>query len=116
LGEEGPRGDEDRARGGNVSDAEVVAVRGGAIGESLDGVQGIEGKTVIDATNLLGVSPPRGLLVERRIREVEDERSDGEVFQRQLRCAALRLDWRSGLDPEQLVVWPMRRHERLSSN
>ena len=47
--------------GGDVSDAEamVVAVHGGTIREALDNVQGIEGKTVIDATNLLGVSPQR---------------------------------------------------------
>ncbi len=45
--------------GGDVSDAEavVVAVPGGAIAEALDNVQGIEGKSVIDATNLLGVAP-----------------------------------------------------------
>jgi 8-hydroxy-5-deazaflavin:NADPH oxidoreductase len=48
--------------GGNVSDVEavVVAVPGGAISEALDNVQGIEGKTVIDATNLPGVEPPEG--------------------------------------------------------
>src|ERR687894_1807678 len=48
--------------GGDVSDVEavLVAVPGGAIREALDNVQGIEGKTVIDATNLLGVSPPEG--------------------------------------------------------
>ena len=48
--------------GGDVSDAEavVVAVPGGAIAEALDNVQGIEGKTVIDATNLVGVDPPAG--------------------------------------------------------
>ena len=47
---------------GNVSDVEavVVAVPGGAITEALDNVQGIEGKTVIDATNLVGVEPPEG--------------------------------------------------------
>jgi len=47
--------------GGDVSDAEavVVAVPGGAIAEALDNVQGIEGKTVIDATNLWGVDPQR---------------------------------------------------------
>jgi len=38
----------------------VVAVPGDTIREALDNVQGIEGKTVIDATNLLGVSPPEG--------------------------------------------------------
>jgi predicted dinucleotide-binding enzyme len=48
--------------GGDVSDVEavVVAVPGGAITEALDNVQGIEGKTVIDATNLVGVDPPEG--------------------------------------------------------
>jgi predicted dinucleotide-binding enzyme len=48
--------------GGDVSDAEavVVAVPGGAIAEALDNVQGIEGKTVVDATNLIGADPPAG--------------------------------------------------------
>jgi len=48
--------------GGDVSDAEavLVAVPGGAIAETLDNVQGIDGKTVIDATNLVGVEPPAG--------------------------------------------------------
>jgi 8-hydroxy-5-deazaflavin:NADPH oxidoreductase len=48
--------------GGDVSDAEavLVAVPGGAIAEALDNVQGIDGKTVIDATNLVGVEPPAG--------------------------------------------------------
>ena len=48
--------------GGDVSDADavLVAVPGDAIAEALDNVQGIEGKTVIDATNLLGVDPPAG--------------------------------------------------------
>jgi len=48
--------------GGEVSDAEVVllAVPGGAISEALDKLSGIEGKTVIDATNLYGVVPPAG--------------------------------------------------------
>ena len=46
--------------GGDVSEAEavLVAVPGGAITQALDDVQGIEGKTVIDATNLVGVDPP----------------------------------------------------------
>jgi 8-hydroxy-5-deazaflavin:NADPH oxidoreductase len=48
--------------GGDVSEAEavLVAVPGGAIAEALDAVRGIEGKTVIDATNLVGVDPPEG--------------------------------------------------------
>jgi predicted dinucleotide-binding enzyme len=48
--------------GGDVSDAEAVliAVPGGAVGEALDQVQGLEGKTVLDATNLVGAEPPAG--------------------------------------------------------
>ena len=48
--------------GGDIADVEavVVAVPGGAIPEALDNVQGIEGKTVIDATNLIGADPPAG--------------------------------------------------------
>jgi hypothetical protein len=48
--------------GGDVSDPEVVllAVPGGAIVEALEKVQGMEGRTVIDATNLYGVVPPAG--------------------------------------------------------
>jgi predicted dinucleotide-binding enzyme len=33
---------------------------GGAIADALDKLQGIEGKTVIDATNLIGIDPPTG--------------------------------------------------------
>jgi 8-hydroxy-5-deazaflavin:NADPH oxidoreductase len=48
--------------GGDVSDAEAVliAVPGGAVADALESVQGIEGKTVIDATNLIGAEPPGG--------------------------------------------------------
>lgn len=48
--------------GGDVSDAEVVlfAVPGGAIAEAVDNVQGLDGKIVIDATNLFGTEPPAG--------------------------------------------------------
>jgi 8-hydroxy-5-deazaflavin:NADPH oxidoreductase len=48
--------------GGDVSEAQVVlvAVPGGAIAEALESLQGIEGKTVIDATNRYGVEPPTG--------------------------------------------------------
>lgn len=48
--------------GGDVSDAEavLVAVPGGAVADALDGAKGIEGKTVIDATNLSGAEPPSG--------------------------------------------------------
>ena len=48
--------------GGDVSDAEavLVAVPGGAVGDALEKVDGIRGKTVIDATNLVGADPPSG--------------------------------------------------------
>jgi 8-hydroxy-5-deazaflavin:NADPH oxidoreductase len=48
--------------GGEVSDADavLVAVPGGAIAHAFDNVQGIAGKTVIDATNLVGSEPPSG--------------------------------------------------------
>jgi 8-hydroxy-5-deazaflavin:NADPH oxidoreductase len=48
--------------GGDVSDAEavLVAVPGGAVAEALDNVQGLSGKTVIDATNVVGADPPAG--------------------------------------------------------
>lgn len=48
--------------GGDVShaDAVLLAMPGGAIAAALDGVRGIEGKTTIDATNLVGASPPAG--------------------------------------------------------
>lgn len=48
--------------GGDVSDADavLVAVPGAAIADAIGGARGIEGKTVIDATNLVGVEPPAG--------------------------------------------------------
>jgi len=48
--------------GGDVSDADavLVAVPGGAIADAFDRLQGFEGKTVIDATNLYNVTPPDG--------------------------------------------------------
>ena len=48
--------------GGNVSDADVVliAVPGGALAEAFSALAGIEGKTVIDATNLIGANAPAG--------------------------------------------------------
>jgi predicted dinucleotide-binding enzyme len=48
--------------GGDVSDAEavLVAVPGGEIEDALDKVQGLEGKTAIDATNLFGAPRPSG--------------------------------------------------------
>jgi predicted dinucleotide-binding enzyme len=48
--------------GGDVSDADAVlfAVPGGAVAEALENVNGLEGKTVVDATNLVGSEPPDG--------------------------------------------------------
>ena len=48
--------------GGDVSDADVVlvAVPGGAVAEAFDRLRGVEGKTVIDATNLYNVTAPDG--------------------------------------------------------
>src|SRR6476620_4078522 len=48
--------------GGDVSEADavLVAVPGGAIADAFDNLQGFEGKTTIDATNLYNVTPPDG--------------------------------------------------------
>src|SRR3954463_7459603 len=48
--------------GGDVSDADAVliAVPGAAVADALESVQGIEGKTGVDATNLIGAEPPGG--------------------------------------------------------
>jgi len=48
--------------GGDVSGADVVllAMPGGAVADALTDLHGIEGKTVIDATNLVGATPPSG--------------------------------------------------------
>src|SRR4051794_27778901 len=48
--------------GGEISGAEAVllAVPGDAIADALEKLRGIEGRTVIDATNLYGVQPPDG--------------------------------------------------------
>lgn len=50
------------SEGGDVSAAELVllAIPGGAVEGALDKVTGVEGKTVIDATNLWQVDPPTG--------------------------------------------------------
>lgn len=48
--------------GGDVSGADVVlmAVPGAAVGDAFESVSGWDGKTVIDATNLIGTEPPDG--------------------------------------------------------
>jgi 8-hydroxy-5-deazaflavin:NADPH oxidoreductase len=48
--------------GGDVSGADVVlvAVPGGSVAEAFEAVSGWDGKTVIDATNVLGAQPPEG--------------------------------------------------------
>jgi predicted dinucleotide-binding enzyme len=48
--------------GGDVTDADavLVAVPGTAVADAFETVDGWEGKTVIDATNLIGAEPPGG--------------------------------------------------------
>jgi 8-hydroxy-5-deazaflavin:NADPH oxidoreductase len=48
--------------GGDVSDADgvLLAVAGGVIADALDGVTGLEGKTLVDATNLIQGEYPEG--------------------------------------------------------
>lgn len=48
--------------GGDVSgaDAVLIAVPGTAVAQALDALQGLEGKTVIDATNIVRAAPPDG--------------------------------------------------------
>jgi 8-hydroxy-5-deazaflavin:NADPH oxidoreductase len=48
--------------GGDVSgcDAVLMAVPGGAVGNAFETVSGWDGKTVLDATNLVGAEPPDG--------------------------------------------------------
>jgi hypothetical protein len=48
--------------GGDVSSAEAVllAAPGGAVAEAMGKVRGLDGKTVIDATNRGGTTPPDG--------------------------------------------------------
>ena len=49
-----------RIGGADILDAVLLAVPGEAIADALDGLRGIEGKTFIDPTNLLGVSHQEG--------------------------------------------------------
>src|SRR3954466_8393269 len=66
LGDLWERAGHDVARfgkeGGDVSDADavLVAVPGAGVADALEKVQGLNGKTVIDATNLIGGEPPAG--------------------------------------------------------
>jgi 8-hydroxy-5-deazaflavin:NADPH oxidoreductase len=50
------------SEGGDVSaaDAVLLAIPGGAVADAFGTVTGWEGKTVIDATNLIGTEPPDG--------------------------------------------------------
>jgi predicted dinucleotide-binding enzyme len=74
--------------GGDVSSAEVVliAVPGAAVAEALVGIRGLEGKTVIDATNLVGCGAAGRVRVECGVHQVGDWWTDGEVVQPQFRC------------------------------
>lgn len=47
--------------GGNVCSADAVLIAApGAAGDALAGIHGLDGKTVIDATNLVNAEPPNG--------------------------------------------------------
>jgi len=50
------------SEGGDASDADavVLALPGAALAQAFETVTGLQGKTVIDATNLIGGSPPDG--------------------------------------------------------
>jgi predicted dinucleotide-binding enzyme len=90
--------------GGDVSEAEavVVAVPGGTIAEALSNVRGMEGKTVIDATNLVGVDPPEDFSSNA---EFVKSRTNGPTAKsfNTIR-STLRSDWPSALDTQQPVV------------
>ena len=60
--------------GGDVSDADVVlvAVPGGLIAEAFGSLTGVEGKTMIDATNRIGVDAPDRIRFQCGVREVQD--------------------------------------------
>ncbi len=50
------------SEGGDVAgaDAVLIAIPGAKVADAFETVTGLEGKTVIDATNLVGVGPPDG--------------------------------------------------------
>jgi predicted dinucleotide-binding enzyme len=102
--------------GGDVSDAEavLVAVPGGAIAEALDNVQGIEEKTVIDATNLVGVDPRQGS------HQTPNSLSPGRTVQRRSRSTSTSQRSTIGfakLAQHRAICGPAtRRHGRLSSS
>jgi predicted dinucleotide-binding enzyme len=92
------------SEGGEVAGADVVlvAVPGGAIADALDRVQGIGGKTVIDATNLVGAEPPSGFESNA---EFVKAKTNGptEVVQPQF-CESARKAWPGEIAAEQLLV------------
>jgi predicted dinucleotide-binding enzyme len=68
--------------GGDVSDAKavLVAVPGTAVGEALDKVSGIDGKTAIDATNLVGAGPPSGFGSNAEFVKSKTKRATAKAF------------------------------------
>ena len=90
--------------GDDASEAKavVVAVPGGAIAGALDGVTDSGARRSSTPRTASGWAP-RGILLERRVREIEDGRPHGEVPQHQLRLA-LRSCRRRKLYAEQPVV------------
>jgi predicted dinucleotide-binding enzyme len=74
--------------GGEVSDAEVMllAVPGDAIAEVFEKLPGIEGKMVIDATNLYGVVPPAGFPSNAEFVKSKTNGPTAKSFNTNLRC------------------------------
>lgn len=91
--------------GGDVSDAEAVllAVPSGAVAQALDNVQGIQGKTVIDATNLVGTDPPEGLPSNAEFVKSKTNGPTAKSFNINFSALYSRAR-RSEFDPEQPVV------------
>jgi 8-hydroxy-5-deazaflavin:NADPH oxidoreductase len=58
--------------GGDVSDADVVlvAVPGELVVEAFGRLTGVEGKTVIDATNRIGIGPPEGFASNAEVEQL----------------------------------------------
>jgi 8-hydroxy-5-deazaflavin:NADPH oxidoreductase len=92
----------------------VVAIHGGAIREAFDDVQGIEGKTVIDATNLLGMSLPEGFSSNAEFVKSRTNGPTAKSFNANFAVPYDRIGETGS--PRATCGAAMRRHVRLSSN
>lgn len=90
---------------GDISDADVlvVAVPGRSVAHAFDKLTGLEGKTVIDATNRIGVDPPGGFASNAEFIRSVTGGAHSEVVQRQLRIS-LRTARRSACATKQSLV------------